>query len=28
VLRTETAGPVAAAVCRFALGDWEYTQEQ
>ena len=25
VLRTETAGPVAAAVCRFALGDWEYT---
>lgn len=26
VLRTETAGPVGAAVCRFALGDWEYTQ--
>jgi len=26
VLRAETAGPVAAAVCRFALGDWEYTQ--
>jgi len=25
VLRTETAGPVGAAVCRFALGDWEYT---
>lgn len=28
VLRTETAGPVAAAVCRFALGDWEYTRGQ
>jgi len=28
VLRTETAGPVGAAVCRFALGDWEYTRER
>jgi 16S rRNA (uracil1498-N3)-methyltransferase len=28
VLRTETAGPIGAAVCRFALGDWEYTQER
>lgn len=28
VLRTETAGPVGAAVCRFALGDWEYTDER